>query len=151
MDSPVYEEKQTMQFRGAILILVVGSLVASGFAADAPMQDFIWIGIIGVFLFLLMWSLLVFRICITETELKFGYPFWHRRIPLGEVRVGDVESIPIWAGIGIHYWSGRWVYNGRLGQGVRIRSGKCDYLVGSLKATEFQNALLGRGPLKDLV
>ena len=146
MESPIFEEKQTLQFRGIILLLVVGSLVASGIAAHGETRDFIWIGIISVFLFVLMWSLFVFRIRITDTDLRFGYPFWWRRIPLGEVRVGDVEAISFWAGIGVHYWSGRWVYNAHFGRGVRIRAGNSDYLVGSLKAEEFQNALLARAP-----
>jgi hypothetical protein len=151
MEAPVYEETQSMQFRWVVLMLTVAAMVASTIAAHGDVVDYVWISVLAVGIFLLLWKLLIFRVIVTKTEIRFGYPFWRKRIPLTEVRVGTVDAIPLWAGVGIHLWRDRWVYNGRLGRGVTLRSGGRTYLVGSDLPESLQSALLTSGGRREQI
>ena len=143
METPIYSEKQVMKLRwllatvGIAIMLVgaylnfnrepFGSLVMVLFAAAFGV---IWLGFT------------TFSIVVTPTELRFGFPIFRKRFPLTTVQVGDVDKIGFLAGIGIHFWAGKWVYNARFGSGVNITHGRVRYLLGSNQPEHFQSALM---------
>lgn len=143
METPIYTEKQAMSFRWPMALL--GSAIMLFGAAQ--MWDQEPYGAAAMVLFavafaFVLWGFTVFSVVVTPTELRFGFPIFRKRFPLGEVEIGDVERIGLMAGIGIHLWNRKWVYNARLGRGVNIRHGRFQYLVGSNEPEQLQNALL---------
>jgi hypothetical protein len=142
MESPIYTERQPMQFRGLIAAMVFVLLIVSAVLGKGQAQEVLWTALLSAALIAAIWFLTIFRIVVTSREVRFGYPFWRKRLALDVVRVGDIERISAWAGIGIHYWLGKWVFNAHFGRGVMLRTERASYLVGSLEPEKFQNALL---------
>lgn len=108
---------------------------------EDPFGSFMMI-VFSILLAIVLWGFTALNIVVTPTELRFGFPIYRKRFPLERVEVGDVERIALIAGIGIHFWAGKWVYNARFGLGVNIKRGRSRYLLGSNQPEQLQNALL---------
>jgi hypothetical protein len=139
---PLHSETQSAVFRVPLMVLVVGMLLFDAW----QMRERQWQSAMTVGLALIMggviWGLTQFMVEVHPGELRFGFPLWRMRFPADRIEVGDVEKISFAAGIGIHFWRGRWVYNARFGRGLLIRAGKTSYLLGSDDAERLQSALL---------
>lgn len=143
METPLYEEQQTMPLGSVLLLILVVGVAASfaGFGGARPTE----VGgvlIIGVLASLLMWRFMRMRTIVTATELRFGFPFWRRRVPLSRVQVGEITDIRFYHGLGVHYVGGSWVWNARLGRGLRITVGRQKHLIGSAQPEGLQAALM---------
>jgi len=133
METPLHEESQTMPTWFAVLtgLVLVAAILAALFAA--PEEE------LGLALLILLLLAIVFaffyrmKITITASELRFGFPVWCKRLSLQDIQVMGTETIPLLAGLGIHYYGGKWIYGARFkGQGVHLVSqGKKHYIIGS--------------------
>jgi len=143
METPIYTEKQKLRYRFLFVIAGVGVMLFGAWQSyqQEPIGALVMILFAAAFT-VVLWSFTVFNTVITPTELRFGFPLFRKRFPLAELSVGDVEKIAILAGIGIHYWSGKWVYNARYGDGVNITHGRRRYLIGSTNPFELQHKLM---------
>jgi hypothetical protein len=147
METTIYRESQVMKFRW-LLTLVGVVVMAVGAWQTWPHQPFESVIMI---LFALLFAVILygfteFSVVITPTELRFGFPIYRKRFRLTEISVGDIEKIAVLAGIGIHFWNRKWVYNARYGRGVNIRHGRFLYLLGSDQPEQLQHALLQSAP-----
>ena len=95
---------------------------------------------------LALWGFSRLNVKISATDVQFGFPIWHRRIPVSAIYVGEIVRIPLWYGIGLHYAGGMWVYNARLGRGLIIAINGKRYLIGSDNPERLQAALLQVAP-----
>jgi len=142
METPTYQEKQTLPLRGLYVAVVVAALVFAGWQTHETPESPLILTIVALLAGLALWGFSTLHVIVTSVEIRFGFPLLRRRIPIHELTVGDVERIPLLAGMGVHYWGGRWVYNARFGRGVELLSGKRRYLVGSDTPERLQAALL---------
>jgi len=143
METPIYSEKQAMKFRWPLAAL--GMAIMFFGALQTWQREPFGAATMVLFAFvfgLVLWGFTVFSIVVTPTELRFGFPLFRKRFSLDEVEIGDVEKIALLAGIGIHFWNRKWVYNARLGQGVNVTHGRYHYLVGTGQPEQLQHALL---------
>jgi hypothetical protein len=140
--SPVHSETQNAIFRVPLMLLVTAVLLFGAW----QIRENQWQSVMMVGLALIaggvMWGLTQLSVEVYPGELRFGFPFWRKRFPADKIEVGDVETISFAAGIGIHFWRGRWVYNARFGRGVMLKAGKISYLLGSDHPERLQSALL---------
>jgi len=140
--SPVHSETQNAIFRVPLIVLVTGILLFGAW----QIRENQWQSVMMVGLALIaggvIWGLTQLSVEVYPDELRFGFPFWRKRIRADKIEVGDVETISFAAGIGIHFWRGRWVYNARFGRGVMLKAGKISYLLGSDHPERLQSALL---------
>ena len=142
MSSAIYEEKQTMYLRVPIVALVVAvTLFGAWQTRDVPLATAIML-LASLAFAAALWGLTQLKVIVTPTEIRFGFPFFRKRFPLAKIRVGDVTKIAFLAGLGIHFWGGRWVFNARFGRGVLITSGRFEYLIGSDHPERLQAALM---------
>ncbi len=143
MESEIYSEKQAMKFRWPLAVLGAAIMIvgAAGTWEKEPYGAATMIFFALVFA-LVIWGFTVFSIVVTPTELRFGFPLFRKRFALSELEIGDVEKIGLLAGIGIHFWNRKWVYNARLGRGVNLTHGRYHYLVGSEQPEQLQSALM---------
>jgi hypothetical protein len=133
METPVYEESQTMPTWFLLLIGLVLLAALASALLSAPEEQ---LGLVLVVLFVLAVMLFLFyrmRVAVTTSELQFGFTIWRKRLPLQDIQVLGTEPIPWYAGLGIHFYGGKWIYSARFkGQGVHlVYQGKKDYLIGS--------------------
>ena len=143
METPIYSEKQRLKYR---LLLVIAGVSVLLFGVSQSYREEP-IGALAMLLFAVVFVVILlgfteFNTIITATELRFGFPLFRKRFQLSELNVGDIEKIAVLAGIGIHYWSGKWVYNARFGDGVNITHGRRRYLIGSNHPYELQHKLM---------
>lgn len=116
-------------------VLVIVSSLALFSAIYATVHA--WWGLyVAIAVALLDWVLLSFMtrmdIFITPTRIIFGMPIYKKNFALSTIEVGEIEKIPLRAGIGIHGCGSRWVYNAHLGQGVSLKTDSgTTYLLGS--------------------
>jgi hypothetical protein len=152
MDTVIYEETQTTSYRLMLVGLITAIFLFAFWQTWLSAKDtfaalFLLIATpLGI---LAVWSFTQLRVQISPTELRFGSSLYRKRIPLDRVRVGAVEHIPALAGIGIHSFMGRWVFNARYGRGVNIEDGKRRYLIGSDQPERLQSALLQAVPKRE--
>jgi hypothetical protein len=139
---PIHRETQNAVLRIPLIVLVAGILLFGAW----QIREHEWQSVMMAGLALIMggviWGLTQLSIEVSPDELRFGFPFWRKRFPADRIEVGGAETISLAAGIGIHYWRGRWVYNSRLGRGVVVKAGKITYLLGSDHPERLQSALL---------
>jgi len=152
----VYEEHQSFRVliviaavAGAGLILTA-AVAGAGFGQMAP-QDKLSAAFAVLLVVAALWGFSRLNTIVSTTELRFGFPVWHRRVALGKVTVGEVTKIPLWYGIGLHYVGGLWVYNARLGRGVIVVVDGRRYLIGSETPERLQAALLQVAARRDKV
>ena len=147
METPLYSEKQAMRFRWPLAVLGVAIMLYGAMETwpTEPLGAMVMILLAAGFVFVFC-AFTVFTVVVTPTELRFGFPIFRKRFQLAEVEIGEVERIGVLAGIGIHFWNRKWVYNGRFGQGVNIRHGRYRYLVGTGRPAELQNVLMQSVP-----
>jgi hypothetical protein len=152
METAIYEEKQVTRFRSLLVLVVVGVFGFAGWQAWESAGDQ-WATIFSLIMLpigaFLVWGLTELKTVVTPTELRFGSPVYRKRIPLSKLRVGQVEHIPFWAGIGIHTYFGRWVFNARFGRGLNIMVNNRRYLIGSDNPERLQNALMHVVPRRE--
>ena len=143
METPVYTERQVMRFRLPLVLVGVAVMLYGAYLNrhGEPHSALIMVFFAMVFA-VVLWGITVFNIVVTPTELRFGFPIYRKRFPLAQVAVGDVERIALIAGIGIHFWAGKWVYNARYGRGVNIKHGRFRFLLGSNQPEHLQNTLM---------
>ena len=145
--TPIYEERQSSVLFYAVvfgLILafgVIGVYMGARIGISRP-GDVARILVAFVLSLFVLWGFSRQTVTVTRTELRFGFPIWRKRIPISEVQVGEVVRIPFWYGIGIHFIGRAWVYNARLGRGLRITVGRKRYIIGSHNPERLQSALL---------
>jgi hypothetical protein len=122
METPIHQESQSiakwLRFLVVciVVLLVVLAVWLPGKREILPKIIAFASGLIVLLIFLAM----VMKVVVTSSELRFGFPFWRVRFPLKDIEVLGVEPIPLMAGIGIHYYRGKWVYNARQGQGIHL-------------------------------
>jgi hypothetical protein len=145
MENALYEEKQTFALRNLIIVVAVVIAVMG-----------VWLGTrmtahdVGIGALCLTWAVIIFwgfssmKVMVTPTMLRFGFPFYMKRVPLDKLKVGEIAPLSFWYGMGIHYIRGMWVWNARLGHGVRIDVGRTKYLIGSDHPERLQAALMER-------
>ncbi len=143
MDTPVFEERQAIRWVPLLILLAV----AVAFVGTLQQKELRQSDVIGLSITPLAGLLAAFGFSrmitiVTVSELRFGFPFWRKRLALTEVAVGEIETIKFWYGIGIHGIGGMWVYNAHLGRGVKVRAGNTTYLIGSREPERLQNALM---------
>jgi hypothetical protein len=144
METTVYHERQTLQYRVLIAIGILALLLVSSRLGKAPVESTVWLLALGLLIAAALWTLTTFTVTVTASDLQFGFPFYRKRVSLDRVRVGEIQRISWAAGAGIHYWSGVWVYNGHFGRGVSIQIGTTRYLLGSDQPERLQAVLLER-------
>lgn len=131
METPVHQESQTMGKWFPFLMACVFALMVV-VAITSPRKETAWLLAAVLLILVVFFGMRTMKVVVTPTELRFGFAFWRKRLPLNDVEVLGVENIPLAAGIGIHFYPGKWVYNARLGQGVHlVYEGKKHYLIGS--------------------
>ena len=147
METEIYKEKQPLPFRYLLAGVGVGVMLFGAWSTRNanPVSSLIMVGMAVLFV-LVFWGFTQFTVVVTPTELRFGFPLFRKRFAFDEIQVGETERITLLAGIGIHYWAGRWVYNARLGEGVNVSHGKYRYLLGSRHPRELQHVLMERVP-----
>jgi len=147
----VYEEHQSFVamyvMAGAVLI----ALVLTAFFAGADLRvispsDRNGMLIAAAAILVVLWGFSRLNVIVTTTEFRFGFPAWHRCVPLSSIEVGDTVPIRLWYGLGIHYAGGMWVYNARLGRGVMVTIKGTRHLIGSNDPERLQAALLQVAP-----
>ena len=112
-----------------ITIGIVGSVVPR---RDAPLgvMVVVMVGVVLVVAMLLLSSLNV-RIADGSLRWRFGAGLFDGRVALAEIARVSPARLPLWVGLGIHWWPGRgWVYNvsGRDAVEVVRRDGKATYI-----------------------
>jgi hypothetical protein len=140
--SPVHAETQNAIFRIPLMVLVTGVLLFGAWQVrERQWQSAMMVGL-ALIMGGVIWGLTQFSVEVYAGEIRFGFPLWRKRFGADQIEIGSVETISFAAGMGIHYWRGRWVYNARLGRGVTVKSGKTTYLLGSDHPERLQSALL---------
>lgn len=140
--SPVHSETQTAILRVPLILLVTAILLFGAWQTREHQWQLVMMAGLALIAGGVIWGLTQFSVEVSAGELRFGFPLWRKRIPAGKIEVGGMETVSFAAGIGIHFWRGRWVYNARFGRGVVVKSGKATYLLGSDHPERLQNALL---------
>jgi hypothetical protein len=144
----VYSETQEFSYR--ILVTIGVFLVSAAIPLYAELPSWMLPGVL-VFAFLiaaLVHSFMILRVSITTTTLEFGFRLFSPEISFADIEETAVVSIPIAAGIGIHYHQYTWVYNAKFGQGLKVKTSKKQYIIGSDTPEKLQAALLGTMPRK---
>jgi hypothetical protein len=145
----VYEEHQSFRLLNIITVVVAAVLLLTVYLTGANPLDMdpealiSTLAAIGIAA-LALWGFSRLSVTVTATEFQFGFPIWHRKMPLSQIQVGAVVHIPFWYGIGVHYIRGMWVYNAKLGRGLEITVGGKRYLIGSDQPERLQAALFDR-------
>ncbi len=147
LEKPIHEERQSSLLFFSMLIAfilafgIIGThlMTRTGEINNGAVGGFILAVILAV---IVLWSFSRFTVVVTPKELRFGFPIWRKRIPISSARVGEIVRIPFWYGIGIHFIGRTWVYNARLGRGLRISVAKTKYLIGSDNPERLQSTLL---------
>lgn len=148
-ESPVHTETQNAVFRIPLVLIVAGVLLFGAWQIrEQQWQSVMMVGM-AIIAGGVIWGLTQFSIEIFAGEIRFGFPLWRKRYLIRDIQVGDVEAIPFGAGIGIHFWRRRWVYNARFGRGLILKTGKSVYLLGSDHPERLQNVLLGIAARKE--
>lgn len=112
-----------------MIFLVVVMVIA---AIESPRTETAWIIATTIVILAVFLGMRTMKVVVTTGELRFGFAYWRKRLPLWDVEIVGVEQIPFLAGIGVHYYPNRWVYNARIGRGVHlVYHGKRHYLIGS--------------------
>ena len=149
VEVPIHSEKQNAIFRIPLILIIAGILLFGAW----QMREEQWQSVMMVGMALIaggiIWGLTQLSVEVYSREIRFGFPLWRKTYPLSDIAVGDVEEIPFGAGIGIHFWRKKWVYNARFGRGLTIRAGKVVYLLGSDHPERLQNALFGAAQRKE--
>jgi hypothetical protein len=140
--SPVHAETQNAIFRVPLIVLVTGVLLFGAWQTREHQWQSVMMAGLALIAGGVIWGLTQLTVEVYPGELRFGFPLWRKRILADKIEVGDVETISFAAGIGIHFWRGRWVYNARFGRGVMLKAGKYAYLLGSDHPERLQSALL---------
>ena len=117
---------------GGAAVLVVAVIGGIGAARGAPGGAMI-AGMVAVALVvsMLVFSTLNVRIADGSLQWRFGPGLFDGRIPLAEIARVSPTRLPLWVGLGIHWWPGRgWVYNvsGRHAVEVVQRDGKATFI-----------------------
>lgn len=106
------------------IIIVLLLLVYTSFGSPAVPEyfNYIWVGILILFIFIMM-NFLRMRVVITSEELVVSYGFLHHRVPRSAI--SKIEQIKLTfrntGGIGIRVSSlGYTIYNTRWGKALRI-------------------------------
>ena len=143
METPIYAEKQVMKFRWLLTAAGVAVMVLGAWQTwrAEPISAIAMLIFAGIFVVILR-GFTQFSTVVTPTELRFGFPLFRKRFLLTTLEVGDVQRITLLAGIGIHFWGGKWVYNARYGSGVNLKHGRFRYLIGSDQPERLQSTLL---------
>jgi hypothetical protein len=144
MDTPLYHEKQRF---GLLIIIGIGVAFVVGILATQIAQqkaDLFPVLLFAAIAFVVLWGFSSMTITVTMSDLVFGFPLYRKRIPLSKVEVGAIERITFFYGIGIHYVRGWWVFNAKLGRGLRVNIGKTRYLIGCEEPERLQATLLER-------
>ena len=139
---PVHSETQSAVFRVPLILLVAAILLFGAWQTREHQWQSVMMAGLALIAGGVIWGLTQLTVEVYPGELRFGFPLWRKRIPADRIEVGGVESISFAAGIGIHFWRGRWVYNARFGRGVMLKAGKRAYLLGSDHPERLQSALL---------
>lgn len=141
-ETPIHRETQTSPLRIPLILVVSGMMLFGAWQIrEEQWQSALMIGL-ALIAGGITWGLTEFFVEVFPRELHFGFPIWRKRVLLDELAVGEVETIPFGAGMGIHFYRNRWVYNARLGRGVAITANKRNYLLGSDQPERLQAALL---------
>jgi len=143
METPIHQESQLIG-KWFVLLIVSFFVAAVVVAFLTTSEEEAGMGLFGLLL-LLVFLAFCFRmkVVVTASELRFGFMFWRKRLPLANVEVLAIEYVPLMAGFGIHYHRGKWVYNAHFkGQGVHlVYQGRKHYLIGSDNPEALLNAL----------
>jgi hypothetical protein len=151
METPIHSEVQRT-YDWLWIVFTLSSLalfLTWGTALRAPGRYFMVGGLLLVAL--LLWGFLELTVVVTATELRFGFPFWRRRVPLSSVAVGEIVSLRFWYGLGIHRAPRGWVFNARFGRGVEIFANGVRYLIGSNDPEQLQAVLYRVAPRHERV
>jgi hypothetical protein len=143
LETPIHTETQNAVFRIPLIIIVAGILLFGAWQIRAQQWQSAMLAGMAIIAAGVIWGLTQFSVEISSSEIRFGFPLWRKKYRVGDLEVGAVEAIPFGAGIGIHFWRRKWVYNARFGRGVIVKTGKTTYLLGSNYPERLQNALLG--------
>jgi len=112
-----------------MIFLVVVMVIAT---IESPRKETAWLLATTIVILAVFLGMRTMRVVVTTSELRFGFAYWRKRLPLWDVEIVGVEQIPLLAGIGVHYYPNRWVYNARVGRGVHlVYHEKRHYLIGS--------------------
>ena len=143
MDTPVYEEHQPLRWLSFLLALAMLAAVIGVWQSGARrIEDLLGFAVMVVVCVVAVWGFSRMTTVVTATELRFGFPLWHKRLLLSAVQAGAIVPLNFWHGIGIHYTGATWIYNARLGRAVEIRHGGTRYLIGSREPERLQSTLL---------
>jgi hypothetical protein len=145
MENALYEEKQTFAPRSLIIVIAIVIAALGLWLGHAVTPEMILTtAVVLVIAGVILWGFSSFRVRITPSELQFGFPFYTKHVPYDQLHLGDIAPIPFWYGMGIHFIRGMWVWNARVGRGVRIDVGRAKYLIGSDHPERLQSALMER-------
>ena len=142
-ETPVYTETQNAIFRVPLILIVAAILLFGAWQVREQRWQAVMMAGMAIIAGGVIWGLTQLSVEVYSREIRFGFPLWRKTYPLSDIVVGDVEEISFGAGIGIHFWRGKWVYNARFGRGVAIKAKKTIYLLGSDHPERLQQVLLG--------
>ena len=84
----------------------------------------IFLGVIGLFIFLIYWNFRRLKITLTNNKLEVRYGiFNHKRIPLNIITSCDITKARFrtYGGVGIRFGvDGSWAYNTDFGEAVKL-------------------------------
>ena len=132
-ETPMYQEEQSnlplmIAIYAVMLAFGVLGLVTAGAGAK---EGWSIILVLALIFPIVIRAFSRMRIVVTSSEIRFGFPAIHKRLPISKVRLGEVVDLKWWYGIGVHFVFTRWVYNTRLGQGVEVYGNGTRYIIGS--------------------
>ena len=133
-ETVLYQEEQ--QFYSWVMYLIGVScvvLVLLPLCLGASTKDpGIWIGLTAMALVLAVcWLFRKLVVQLTPTHLIFGFPVWKIKLSIDDFEIGEVVTIPVIAGAGVHYWRGRTYFNAKMGSGLEVTTIKKTYVIGS--------------------
>ena len=133
-ETVLYQEEQRF-YSWMLYLIVAGCLVVvflpMGLGASLK-EPGAWIGLAAMVLVLVVcWLFRKLMVQLTPTYLIFGFPIWKVKLPTDDFEIGEVVTIPVTAGAGVHYWRGKTYFNARMGGGLEIVTDKRTYVIGS--------------------
>ena len=144
IETVLYQEEQ--QFYSWVMYLIVASCMVVVLLplclGGTLMEPGTWIGVAAMVLVLAVcWLFRKLVVQLTPTHLMFGFPVWKIQLSTDDFEIGEVVTIPVIAGAGVHYWRGRTYFNAKMGSGLEITTIKKTYVIGSDDPNNLAEAL----------
>jgi hypothetical protein len=136
-----YEHTQ----RGTVLLVtfLVAALFLLGLGVLVPREEGVLFAVIGILAICgFLFSSLTIQVTDRALRWQFGPGLIRKEVPLREIERVEVTETTFLQGWGIHYTTGRWIYNvsGFQAVAVKLKNGK-QFLLGTDEPERVCNAI----------